>query len=72
MEKTVTITKEYVEGGVNTITTTVETVFTATDVLQSRADLLDNSIDDIQTKKEELLSDIQQAQAIPASEDNNQ
>lgn len=64
MEKKVTITKEYIEGGVNTITTTVEIIFSATDVLFSRAEILDDSLDDIQNKKDEILVDIEQVQAV--------
>lgn len=49
------ITKEFVEGGVNITTTTVE--FIPNDVIKSRASLLDEQINDLQTQKVELDTD---------------
>lgn len=49
------ITKEYVKGGVNIITTITE--FVPSDVLDSRLIDVDQSITDLQTKKDELISD---------------
>lgn len=56
------IEKEYVEGGVNVTTTTIE--FISTDILNSRVILADQELADLQTKKQELDVDISSAKPI--------